>query len=171
MSKIDPSLYLSNQTQKTSQHKGVLGKDDFLKLLITQLKNQDPMDPMKDKEYISQMATFTSLEQTQNMNTLLEKFVNSQTDNTLISQSNLIGKQISYQKTTTDGNGNDQTEAFQGLVKAVSMADGQVQYETQDGQKVFPKEIISIQDTTDSTNDGITNTSTNGTSDTSSSGN
>ena len=41
-----------------------LGQDDFFKILVTQLANQDPMSPMKDAEFIGQMAQFTSLEQT-----------------------------------------------------------------------------------------------------------
>ena len=55
---------VSNGTseEKTSSDQTV-GKDEFLQLLIAQLKNQDPLEPIKNEAYIAQLATFSSLEQ------------------------------------------------------------------------------------------------------------
>lgn len=50
-----------------------LGKDEFLKLLVTQLSHQDPLKPMEDKEFIAQMAQFSSLEQMMQINNNISK--------------------------------------------------------------------------------------------------
>jgi flagellar basal-body rod modification protein FlgD len=65
-----------------------LGKDDFLKLLITQLSKQDPTNPMKDQDFIAQMAQFSSLEQMKNISTGIQKLENRQSYS-------LVGKVIS----------------------------------------------------------------------------
>lgn len=64
---------------------GELGKDDFLNLLVTQLRYQDPLQPMDDKEFIGQLAQFSALEQMQNLNSSFSA----------VKAFNLIGKRIS----------------------------------------------------------------------------
>jgi len=58
---------VNSATERTGQSGGMLGKDQFLRILITQLQNQDPASPLQDREFIAQMAQFSSLEQMMNM--------------------------------------------------------------------------------------------------------
>ena len=103
---LDPDLLIQNvadlqaytgvaQTAPPTQE---LGKDEFLKMLITQLRYQDPMDPMKDQDFIAQMAQFSSLEQMKNMNENLMENLNwnyllSQTINNTMATS-LLGREV-----------------------------------------------------------------------------
>ncbi len=68
-----------------------LGKDDFLKLLITQLQNQDPTSPMENTEFIAQMAQFSSLEQMTNMSNEFTKLANMLNSGEAVS---MLGKSV-----------------------------------------------------------------------------
>jgi flagellar basal-body rod modification protein FlgD len=82
-----------NSSQQSSLQK-IMSKDDFLKLFVMQLRYQNPLNPMDNNEFTTQLAQFSSLEQLQNMNTQMNNLVLSQNSlqNTMIS--NLIGKQV-----------------------------------------------------------------------------
>lgn len=69
----------------------ILGKDDFLKLMLTQLQQQDPLDPMDNQEMVAQMAQFSSLEQMSNLN---ESFENSAANTLFMDSTRLLGKNI-----------------------------------------------------------------------------
>jgi flagellar basal-body rod modification protein FlgD len=53
---------------------GTMGKDQFVQLLVTEMKNQDPMNPMDGKDLAAQLAQFSSVEQLMNINTKLDNF-------------------------------------------------------------------------------------------------
>lgn len=60
----------ASQTGATRVSSNDLGKDDFLRLLVAQLQNQDPLEPMENSQFIAQMAQFSSLEQLQEISEL-----------------------------------------------------------------------------------------------------
>lgn len=73
-----------------------LGKDDFLQLLVAQMKYQDPLEPTSNTEYISQYATFSQVEQLQNMASSME----------LSRGSDLVGKTVVVEEKDVNGNVN-----------------------------------------------------------------
>ncbi|HET7629063.1 MAG TPA: flagellar hook assembly protein FlgD [Bacillales bacterium] len=136
------SLYLSDLSRKPGEADRLLGKDDFLKMLIVQLKNQNPLKPMDDKAFISQMATFSSLEQMTNMNALLSGFLEQQNGNQLSNFAEWIGKQVTW-KNEKDQEGKENV-AESGIVESVSIKNGVVELHTQNGEVVDKSMIVSI---------------------------
>ena len=93
---LDQTVNSFNKTLNDGKVKSSeLGKDDFLKILITQLQNQDPTKPMEDKEFISQMAQFSSLEQMTNLN---QAFGDMATRLSASSAMNFLGRTVQYQQ-------------------------------------------------------------------------
>jgi flagellar basal-body rod modification protein FlgD len=134
---------LTTNDSKTSKKNGsALGKDDFLKLLITQMQNQDPLSPMQDKDYIAQLATFSSLEQMTNMNTSLNNLLSSMSTN-LLQYSELIGKKISYAELSADGTSHTFKE---GVVSSVERSSNGFVIRLSNGKTTSPEYVSSILD-------------------------
>ena len=108
-----------------------LGKDDFLRLLITQLRYQDPLSPMEDKEFIAQMAQFSSLEQMRNLYKL----------NQLQQATSLLGRSVLAAK-ETDG----LPEQVYGRVTGVRTFGDNVLLLLDNGTEVKADEVISVMD-------------------------
>lgn len=75
----------------------IMGKEDFLTLLVAQLKNQDPMNPDDPTEFTAQLAQFSSLEQLFNINETMESLTSAQMQSDRFATMDLIGKTVSYQ--------------------------------------------------------------------------
>ncbi len=125
----DYSKYSSTSESKQSSAvsdatKEVLGKDDFLKLLVAELTNQDPLSPMDNKDMITQMAQFSSLEQMNNMSKSMENLVGAfgaLFQSSLLSQgAALIGKHV--EGMNIDGSG-----FVNGIVESVQWLNGNPQ--------------------------------------------
>jgi flagellar basal-body rod modification protein FlgD len=84
---------------------GQLGKDDFLKLLVGQMQNQDPMNPIDSTEYMSQLASFSSVEQAVKTNTKLDALLTSMA---LTQAEGMIGRVV----TSADGSVSGQVSAI-----------------------------------------------------------
>lgn len=147
--KIDSSLLLS-ATQQVRQvnSSGSLGKDDFLKILMTQLQNQDPMNPMQDKDFVAQMATFSSLEQMTNMGKSMERFVQAEEQNKLISYSQFVGKEITYHKPSENSEqGTGVLQEGTGRVASIQFKNNNVEFLLEDGTALEPSNISKVNET------------------------
>lgn len=127
--------YSQSNVQRTGTgNNNNLGKDEFLKILITQLKNQDPTQPLQDKDFIAQMAQFTSVEQLTNMNSEMKLLRQS-----LGIASGLIGKNVSW--SSTDSKGTTQTKT--GIVDSITLKNGE-QFVKVNGEEVSLDTISQI---------------------------
>lgn len=118
------TLYSINGTTQnnTVTAKNILDKNAFLKILMAQLSNQDPMNNQDTSQYIAQMAQFSALEQSQNMNTSLDKMLVSQR---VTEGSMMIGKNVAFLT--------GQDTYVQELVKGLIVEQGKVYLKTENG--------------------------------------
>lgn len=101
-------FYGADQAKKND----VLGKDAFLKLLVTQLQHQDPLNPLDDKEFIAQLAQFSSLEQMNNIADGIKALTEKTAQQDMLSAVNYIGKDVTASGSTMTKIGQQVTPVF-----------------------------------------------------------
>ena len=122
---IENTSAASMENAKKKKSNSTVDKDQFLQLLVAQMKYQDPLEPTSNTEYISQYATFSELEQMQNMSASLE----------LARASSLVGQTVLVEVTDSEG----RTRTIQGNVDFV-------QYENNKAYLSINGELVSMDD-------------------------
>jgi flagellar basal-body rod modification protein FlgD len=111
--------YVAQQKVKTTNEN--MGQTEFLTLFTTQLKNQNPLDPVKNEAFVAQLAQFSQLEATTAMKSSMQNLVSSLANDRLLGATSLIGKTVGVPDgpvTVTD------TTVSQGVVNLPTGADG-----------------------------------------------
>ena len=113
---------------------GRTDSQDFMRLIIEQLKNQDPLSPLDSGEFTTQLAQINSLEQLINMNTLMEQFIGG---GKLADATALIGRYVEGM----DANGT----SIAGTVESVEVIDGVPSLKIGD-QLLLPSQVVTVSD-------------------------
>src|SRR5687767_7073610 len=89
-----PSHLMKDARDEAGKAKNVMGKDDFMKLLMTQLRHQDPMKPMDHHEMGTQLAQFSQLEQLSNIGAGIQGLRSDRGDDAKLQAIGMIGKRV-----------------------------------------------------------------------------
>jgi len=104
----------STSSSSSSSSTGAMSQSDFLKLMVAQLQAQDPTNPVDNQEFASQMAQFSTLSATQDLNTtvtsLASQLTSASQTNQVLSSANLVGRNVMVPATTTAYDGSTATK-------------------------------------------------------------
>jgi flagellar basal-body rod modification protein FlgD len=131
MSSIDPAaaqtalfekLGISTNTDAKKESSGSLGQSDFLKLMTTQLQNQDPFAPMDNGDFIAQMAQFSTVTGITEVNSSLTKLVDKFDQGRIATAANLLGHSVLVPGSVSRPDENGELHGVLDLPQATSMA-------------------------------------------------
>lgn len=95
------SIDKSTSATTTKKKSNELGQDAFLELMITQMKNQDPLSPQSNSEFVAQLAQFSSVQGLEKLNTNFNTFAGSFQSNQALQASSLVGRSVSVEGKTS----------------------------------------------------------------------
>ena len=152
MSTINAALTQTKNefSQALSKQKGSnLDKDSFMLLLVTQFQYQDPLNPMEDTEFISQMAQFSSLEQMMNLNTSMESLVDATNNQQMINATSYIGKLVTVSGNaigkTTDGSTGETTVSTFRYAFGDNVVKGTLSVKDANGNTIYTEDLAGKQ--------------------------
>ncbi|WP_373049433.1 flagellar hook assembly protein FlgD [Vulgatibacter sp.] len=93
---MNASAIGASSTGGAAESKNSLGKDEFVKLLVTQLSNQDPTAPMDSKDFVAQLAQFANVELLQGVEGRLDALLVAQAANNQTAAAGLVGREVLY---------------------------------------------------------------------------
>jgi len=135
MSTVDAVTAMAAGTGSgTASSRTTLDRDDFYKIMISELTNQDPFEPMDNQQFLDQLSSLQNLETMGQLNDGIEKLLLSQE---IASAGNLIGRDV---KAGNPGEG----EGTSGTVERVQVKDGAVSLILDGGQTVSLGDIVEI---------------------------
>lgn len=126
--------------EKPREIKKALGKDDFLRIMITQMQHQDPSKPFDAEQMASQMAQFASVEQLQNLNQKVTKMVDGGQPLERLAMTNLIGKTVTIDRERFVHNENETSSLGYALTRDAKNVKLKIIAE-QGGEAVFEKDL------------------------------
>ena len=127
----------STVTQLSSK---TMGKEDFLKLLMAEISNQNPLEPLDNKDMILQLSQFSALEGTQALNKNMESYISL---SGFTSAATMIGKEVTYLDSKLG-------IPVVGTVQKISLADGSTDLIV-DGKAISMSQVTSIANPTTTT--------------------
>ncbi|MCY7465565.1 flagellar hook assembly protein FlgD [Bacillus safensis] len=130
----------ADTSSKAEKKTDTLGKDQFLKILLTQLQNQDPTNPLDDREFVTQLATFSSLEQQTNMNDSITKL--NQLMSTFVAHQDPFTTYVGWIGKEVSGKLDD--KEISGTVKSVKNIDNEYLLVLEDGTKISPWNVTAV---------------------------
>lgn len=145
---------ITNNAAKTTAQRATIANDfdDFLRLLTTQLQNQDPLNPMDSNEFTNQLVQFSQVEQQINTNQKLDSLVALQLSSSISAALGYVGLDASYVSNDLHFNGTDAAKITYSLEKAAVKA--KLSVVDEDGKTIFSRDVPGTIGKNDITWDG-----------------
>jgi len=132
-----------NQQMKASTEEDALGRNAFLELFTTQLKNQNPLSPMDNEAFVAQLAQFSSLEAMKGVQASMEEMAAESKTEKFLLGSNLLGKTLNLDGSSVRGGAGREIEATALMPMSADEAVFSV-YDAESGQLIYREDFEKL---------------------------